>query len=366
MKLIRVFLMNEKGQALVIAAISMIVLLGFTAMVTDVGYLHLQKRNLQNAADSAALASAWELPNGNLQDKAVEYAANNDIHQGVTAQKLNSQEVKVTITNNYPRFIGKIFGSSEYEVYAEAIARTRVTWGGSGSGLQPFAPLPGNYTDERTCANGLSVQPLVDEEDFDELKPKVIGNVDMDYAGDLENRLDNFMSRVNIGANVGIITGAANQLGANFGFIDMRGNNQSSAGASLIAGWIYYGVPDFDVATEFHVTSNPGGINSVFTGFNWEDNQSPIEYMLTQNGGTFYVLLPHPSLNITSPHTPIRWGDYLIAEVFVEDDTKYGCGANSHYRLIAEIVDVFNPLSSVNHEELIGAGIKRINPFLIL
>src|SRR4051812_46260729 len=49
---------GERGQVLVIAALMMTALVGFTALVVDVGDAYAQRRLVQNAADAAALAGA--------------------------------------------------------------------------------------------------------------------------------------------------------------------------------------------------------------------------------------------------------------------------------------------------------------------
>jgi len=52
---------TDAGQALVIVALGMVVLLSFLALGIDLGYLRLMKRRMQMAADAAALAGAEEL-----------------------------------------------------------------------------------------------------------------------------------------------------------------------------------------------------------------------------------------------------------------------------------------------------------------
>ena len=52
----------ERGQILLIAALFMTALLGFTAMAIDVGLIFHDRRGQQNAADAAALAGAASLP----------------------------------------------------------------------------------------------------------------------------------------------------------------------------------------------------------------------------------------------------------------------------------------------------------------
>lgn len=51
---------DQRGQVLVLAALSMITLLGFVALAVDVGILFRAKRNAQIAADAAAIAGALD------------------------------------------------------------------------------------------------------------------------------------------------------------------------------------------------------------------------------------------------------------------------------------------------------------------
>jgi Flp pilus assembly protein TadG len=54
---------RSNGQAIVIIAFVMIVLLGFTALAVDGGDLYLQRRKAQNAADAAVIAAVYDLCN---------------------------------------------------------------------------------------------------------------------------------------------------------------------------------------------------------------------------------------------------------------------------------------------------------------
>jgi uncharacterized membrane protein len=49
---------SERGQALILLAVSLVVLLGFTALAIDGSLLYSDRRQLQTAADAAALAGA--------------------------------------------------------------------------------------------------------------------------------------------------------------------------------------------------------------------------------------------------------------------------------------------------------------------
>jgi Flp pilus assembly protein TadG len=54
---------DENGVVIVVVALLISVLLGFTALVVDVGAVFTEKQKLQNAIDAACLAGAQDLPN---------------------------------------------------------------------------------------------------------------------------------------------------------------------------------------------------------------------------------------------------------------------------------------------------------------
>lgn len=131
---------NESGQALVLVALSMAVLMGFMALAIDVGLLFRSRRNLQIAADAAATAAAVNyLYYGNVSSAktaAIAAAAangvsivDNDIHTpplygpytGATAgsyfEVIPQQAVGTT-------FMGVITHTNTMKVAARAVAGT--------------------------------------------------------------------------------------------------------------------------------------------------------------------------------------------------------------------------------------------------
>jgi Flp pilus assembly protein TadG len=75
---------NERGQALVLAALCMSMLLGFLGFAIDVGLLFVEKRKVQVAADIAAAAGAAELNYGDYAATAQAAAAQNGFTNGVS------------------------------------------------------------------------------------------------------------------------------------------------------------------------------------------------------------------------------------------------------------------------------------------
>ena len=86
---------EERGQVIVLVVVMLIVLLGFAALVIDVGYAYYAHRSLQASADAAALAGAQELPNiGAAVTVARQYSAS----AGNKNEQADINGVKTTVT----------------------------------------------------------------------------------------------------------------------------------------------------------------------------------------------------------------------------------------------------------------------------
>ena len=75
---------EQSGQALVITALAITMLMGFVGLGVDMGMLRYQKRLQQNAADAAALAGASNLGIGGVQAGAVAAAAANGFNDSTS------------------------------------------------------------------------------------------------------------------------------------------------------------------------------------------------------------------------------------------------------------------------------------------
>lgn len=78
---------GEHGAVAVITALFMVVLLGITAIVVDVGMIYAERFQLQNGADAAALAIAQDCAAGNCANAAATATllAGKNSHDGVSA-----------------------------------------------------------------------------------------------------------------------------------------------------------------------------------------------------------------------------------------------------------------------------------------
>ena len=100
-----ILLANESGQSLIIAALCTTCLFGFVALAADVGIMLREKRLLQIAADSAAIAGASDFSYGNATTAARAAAAQNGFTNGSGG---------ATVTVNSPPLYGAYAGHAGY------------------------------------------------------------------------------------------------------------------------------------------------------------------------------------------------------------------------------------------------------------
>ena len=133
MKILR----DESGQTLIFVALSLTCILGFVGLATDVGTMFHAKRNLQIAADAAAIAGAAELPYGttNMTTAAQDASGQNGITNGVNnaAVTVNSPPksgvyqglagyVEAIVSQPQPTFFMQLFQRASMTVAARAVA----------------------------------------------------------------------------------------------------------------------------------------------------------------------------------------------------------------------------------------------------
>jgi hypothetical protein len=124
------FKTDERGQAVVFLVIAMTALLGMTALVLDVGSWFRADRQLQQVADSAALAAAQALPEdpGTASALAAEYAAKNDgpALDGIEFKQtvVPNDTIRLAVSRPAPGFFSKLFGVDSVQVNANASARS--------------------------------------------------------------------------------------------------------------------------------------------------------------------------------------------------------------------------------------------------
>lgn len=166
---------DERGQALPLVVLFLLVLMGVVAMVLDGGYAFAQKRRMQNAADAGALAGALVIAKGETRDAAVrqavgQYAQQNgaitttmiyiDANGATLPNPANGfipsdmAALRVTTQRPFPTFFARVLGlgtmTAGAQASAKAIAAAMPT---ELPGLAPIS-VPTNFYD--VCATGVA------------------------------------------------------------------------------------------------------------------------------------------------------------------------------------------------------------------
>ncbi len=132
LKLALARLRSERGQALILAVFAMVALLGFAALAVDVGYWYSQKREVQKAVDSAALAGAMELPDDYVmaESMARQYLAKN----GVSTSKGDTISITFKCTSQYQ--IACNPGTNHWDTIVVKVERPAQAWFARVFGIQ--------------------------------------------------------------------------------------------------------------------------------------------------------------------------------------------------------------------------------------
>ena len=133
------FLSDESGSVLVMFSVFLVVMLGFSALVIDIGALRLEKSRLVNAVDAAALAGARELPDEAVAEEiAVSYVEYNSVEPSevsVTFDSVN-RSITVSATRHRDFVFGPVIGIPSGQVHASATAQFGAVTGARG--IVPF------------------------------------------------------------------------------------------------------------------------------------------------------------------------------------------------------------------------------------
>jgi Flp pilus assembly protein TadG len=121
---------DERGQAIVLTVLSLVVLLGMAALVLDVGAWFHQKRQLQATADAAALAGAQFLPSnpGGARTEALSNAGKNGggvagADVTVTSSRATNDTISVKAKKANNGIFSRIAGVMNVDIAATAKAR---------------------------------------------------------------------------------------------------------------------------------------------------------------------------------------------------------------------------------------------------
>ncbi len=137
------FRTSQRGNVVVLTGLALPILIGFTGLAVEVNYWYLEKRKMQEAVDSAAIAAAYEYRNdASVSDADMTIAASNaitksgfaapdlvDVNQppssglfAVGAPLEDPVAVEVLLTDSYATQFASIFGLDTVDVSVRAVA----------------------------------------------------------------------------------------------------------------------------------------------------------------------------------------------------------------------------------------------------
>jgi Putative Flp pilus-assembly TadE/G-like len=146
---------GDRGAVLVIVAISLVVLLGMTALAIDLSSFYKAQRQAQTAADAGALAGAQDLVRSatSASGDATTLARQNYPGATVTADATSTvNQITVSVKGTTPTFFGKILGLGNETVGARAVA-------GPTTGKSCSNPAAGSANCDAIFARDTSCSP---------------------------------------------------------------------------------------------------------------------------------------------------------------------------------------------------------------
>ncbi|MEW6572525.1 MAG: pilus assembly protein TadG-related protein [Bacillota bacterium] len=131
---------DQRGAAILIVAVALVALLGFGALVFDVGVLYINRERLSNAADAAALAGAQFLPDdpATAVSTAQHYAGENGVQAGELTVDVDTDDHSITVDaeRQVSLSLAKVLGFASARVTGHAKAQV-----GGADKVLGLAPL---------------------------------------------------------------------------------------------------------------------------------------------------------------------------------------------------------------------------------
>ncbi len=181
LRTIRWPLNSKRGAVLVIFSAFLVVALGFSALVIDLGAMHLERTRLVNATDAAALAGARELPDVSAAEStAQQYALLNGVETDNLTVTFGTSNETITVAASAQRnyIFAPILGVEQGTVHARATAASGSI--GGMSGLIPIG-IQENVYHVLMASPDANGQVVITKENFGEIGPGNWGWVNLAY-----------------------------------------------------------------------------------------------------------------------------------------------------------------------------------------
>lgn len=123
------YLKDESGASLIIVALCMFMIIGFTAIVVDVGALYLEKSRLQKTVDAAVLGGAQllKISSASAKNTGIEIALKNGFTVTTDEVSTGSNFIEITKTVTKELTFARVLGFNQTRVSATARAEIKGT-----------------------------------------------------------------------------------------------------------------------------------------------------------------------------------------------------------------------------------------------
>ncbi len=263
--------MREGGQTLVIVALAMAVLMLMAGLAVDVGMAYNERRDMQNAADAAALAGAQRLCDGSTQSVALNAAVSAGQLNGATTVSPSAtvaedaRRMHAVASTDSDTFFFRLLGVPDIPVSAEAMAECSCS--ASIGGAWPIA-FDQPQWDTLGCLNKDTGQIIGGS-------PHILlwvdDNVDQYLGDNYCSYCDCTRLQIDLGIS-SLMAYGGNPFGSGDrgwvklatppGFEDTQWGGQNCEGADTLKFWMLYGYPG-QVAQGKCVPTKPGVTTSV-------------------------------------------------------------------------------------------------------
>jgi len=184
---------TQRGQILVVFALAFVAIVAMVGLIIDGGDTFVQRRNMQNVADAAAMAAAYSYTNtsdastakatakADAEAAGTAVATKNGYATGVTVvvtPAANGATAVATVTLPHRNWFSGIVGFSSWQVTTTASART-----GQPTGVFGLLPIIVNMAAFTDAGGGIGVPMTFAEPDPGQLNPDIpIGTTQFNWT----------------------------------------------------------------------------------------------------------------------------------------------------------------------------------------
>ena len=246
-------LKREEGQAMVLFAIVMVLVMGFAALVIDLGMAKVAESQMQNAADAAAMAAVGQLPDTTAaSNAALIYAQLNgvDVNDVIITTPYDGDAAKIEIVcqKTVEYTFANMLGFENTVVSARAVASKGA--GGAG-GAFDYAIFGGSTTQQSNIygASSYVEGDIHSNNDYNlqGAKATIIGSIEATYnlfIGGSNMTIEGDVQAANISINGNKIS-TGSQIPVSASYVEMPDLSAITSEAIANAGYAYMGYTGF-------------------------------------------------------------------------------------------------------------------------